>query len=136
MNGSKNGFLLATDGIIALGILLIVFAIITNQIFQPAVPRAIYLKQLSLDTLKVLEYDGRIGAALDGNTSAVREVLEFLPVNTCMQLNIESIANGSSVITVARPGCSGFGSQLQTAYRTVVSGGARYIVKMESWFGK
>lgn len=128
----RRGFLLTTDTIIAISTMLIVLAIISNQIFQPAAPRSAYLKQISLDVLKVLDYGGRIDAALAGNTSAAREVLEILPVHVCMQLSIESA--GNSTVTIARPGCGGFGNELQTAYRTTTMGSARYIVRLESWY--
>lgn len=133
LESQKRGFLLTIDGILALGILLIVLLLISNQIFQPELPRGVYLKQISLDVLKVLSYNGRINSALNGNTSAVREILEVLPSNVCMQLNLEDSINAST-ITIAKPGCAGFGNQLQTTYRTVVVGSNRYVARLESWF--
>ena len=130
---TAHGFLLTVDGVIALSILLIILTVITNQIFQPTVPRGAYLKQISLDTIKVLDYDGRIVSAINGNTTSVRSVLETLPVNICMQLNIENSIISSN-ITVAKPGCGGFGNQLQTIYRTVTVSGTRYLIRLESWF--
>ncbi len=129
----KKAFLLTVDGVIALSMLLVMLAIIVNQIFQPTVPRGAYLKQISLDTLKVLDYDNRIASAINGNTTSTRSVLEALPINICMQLNIEHSLNSTN-ITVAKPGCGGFGNQLQTSYRTLTVSGTRYIVRLESWF--
>lgn len=129
-----RGFLLTSEGIIALSIVLIVLGIITNQTFQSTVPRGTYLKQISFDVLKVLDYDGRIGKVIDGNTTAVREILENSQTNICMQLNIESTANSSNIITIAKPNCNGFKNELQTTYRTTIYNNVEYVSTLQSWY--
>ena len=130
---TNSGFLLSIEGLVAIAIFVLVLLIISNQIFQPVIPRGVYLKHVSFDVLKVLAKDGRMTSALGSNSSAVREILEALPRNICMQLNLENAANSTN-ITIAKPGCTGFGNQIQTSYGTVLYNNKQYIAKLESWF--
>ena len=132
MNKKQRGFFLTIDGLIALTMLLVALILISNQTFQPQTPRGIYLKQVSTDVLTVLQTSGRTETSLSGNTTAVREVFEALPITICMQVNLENTVNGTT-ITIPRPGCRGYGNQLQTVYRTFVYGNTQYIARLESW---
>ena len=131
----KKGFFLTIDGLIALTMLMVALLLITSQTFQPQTPRGIYLKQVSTDVLTILDINGRIDATLAGNTTGVREVFEALPITICMQLNLENTVNGTT-ISIPRPGCSGYGNQLQIVYRTFSSGNTQYVARLESWYNR
>jgi len=132
-NKYRSAFLLTVDGIFALITLLIVLYIITNQTFQVPSTRGIYLKQISLDTFKILEDTGKIALAIELNNSAVREVFNDLPANSCMQLTIEHVASGNRTI-ILRPGCAIFKNELQISSRIVIHNSQIYLAQLESWY--
>ncbi len=129
-----KGFYLTLDGLFALTILVVVLILISNQLFQPVTPRGMYLKQVSYDLLEVMDKTDRAEHALFlGNTTAVRELLESFPIQVCAQVHFENTVSGS-IITITRPTCGGFGTQLQATYRPMSIRGIRYMVKVESWY--
>ena len=131
-----RGFVITLDAVVAISFLLFAMIIITSQSYQPRTPGDIYLKQLTLDIITVLEKTGRIDQALDGNVSAIQEVIEATPKLACMKLSIMN-ATGDVVATTIKSDCTETtGLDIQTAARPVLYQGGTYIIKSESWFRK
>ncbi len=131
-----RGFVITLDAVIALSFFLFAMMLMSGQTYQPMAPGSIYLKQLTLDTLTVLEKTGRLSRALDGNDSGVQEVLEASPKLACMQLSIID-STGTTAAALAKSDCNETaGIDVQIASRPVLHNGIRYMVKSESWLRK
>ncbi|MBI5133762.1 MAG: hypothetical protein HZA83_03535, partial [Thaumarchaeota archaeon] len=109
--------------------------IMYTQTFQPVAPKGVYLKQVTMDAMKVLEKTGRLGAAIGGNSSAVREIMQATGESVCMQLTIKD-SNDLAVATIAKPGCTDYGKELQVIVQPLHYSGNNYMVKAESWYKK
>lgn len=131
-----KGFAITLDAVAALAFFMLAMVIISAQAYHPKTPGGIYLKQLTLDTMTVLEKTGRVERALDGNTSAMDDVIGALPVLACTRL---SIINSSQdvVLSAEKANCSETaGLDMQTAARPLLYRGTMYVMKSESWFRK
>lgn len=129
-----RGFVITTDAMFAISLFLIAMVVVSMHSFQPQMARGLYLKQVTLDVLTVSEKAGRLADAADGNSSAVRELMEATPELACMELEITDYA-GTPVITTAKSDCGSYGKELQTAYRSFRSeDGSMYVVKVYSWY--
>jgi len=129
----SRAFIITFDGLVALMILFIAIYIASGQNFQPVAPKGVYLKQLTLDTLTVLEKSGRIGMAIEGNSSAARQIMEATGESVCMQISIIQ-STGTVIANMKKEGCDAFEKELQVAARPFIYGAESYYVKAESWY--
>jgi hypothetical protein len=130
-----KGFIITIDAIAAFFILLVATVWITSYSFQPVAPRGVYLKQVTLDTLTVLEKTGRMDLAVEGNSSSVQDILQATPELVCIQMTIVN-EHGEDVATITKANCGTYGRELQTAARSFIHNGRPYMVKSESWYRK
>jgi hypothetical protein len=138
MNLKKNmrAFLITTDGVIAMLVLLIAVMLIGTEWFRPLAPDGLYLKQVSLDVLSILELKGIIDDAIDGDANKIRELFEATPKSMCFQYTIKNVMNGTDVMTILKIDCDTYEKELQTAYNVVIHNGVIYSGKLESWYKK
>ena len=131
-----KGFAATLDSVVAISFLFFALALIATQTYEPRAPGSVYLKQLTLDTLTVLEKTGRLGSAIDGNTSAIPEILEATPSLSCMSVSILD-STGETFTAFTKIGCNDSqGLDIQSATLPIAHGGEYYIVRSESWFRK
>ncbi len=131
-----KGFIINLDAVIALSFVLFVMILIGSQSYNPRAPGSIYLKQLTLDTITVLEKTGRIDQAIGGNTSAVQEIVEATPKLACMDVSILNSTESTIAVIVKSDCTETAGLDIQTVTRPVLYQGSKYIIKTESWFRK
>jgi hypothetical protein len=131
-----RGFAITLDAVVAISFFLFAMFIIMSQTYQPRAPGGVYLKQLTLDILTVLEKTGRIGQAIDGNTSSIQEIVEATPKLACMRISVTNITGDIVAGSVKEDCTETAGLDVQTAARPVVYQGNQYVVKSESWFRK
>ncbi|MCI0503678.1 hypothetical protein L0Y65_03115 [Candidatus Micrarchaeota archaeon] len=128
-----KAFITSLDGLVAVSIMFLMLVLMFSQDFHPTAPRGVYLKQLTLDALSVLEKSGRLGGMASGNSTAVRELLDAAPPSVCMQVILEDTAG--SVLSVAqRPECYETDSERQSAATVLAHGGRLYLARLESWY--
>lgn len=130
-----RAFLITVDAIIAIGFFVIAMALISSQTFQPAAPRGVYLKQLTLDMLNVIDETGALDNAMSGNSTPMHEILHNTPELSCMQVTITDEA-GEAVATISKVGCGEYGRELQTTTRVFLWEDERYLIRAESWYRK
>lgn len=131
-----KGFTISLDAVIALSFVLFAMMIIANQSYYPKTPGEVYLKQLTLDVVTVLEKTGRIDSAIAGNSSAIQEVLEATPILACIEIMIID-TNGLAISNVTKSDCTDVTDQsIQTTASLAFYQNNRYIVKSESWLRK
>lgn len=130
----KKGFVITFDAIAALIFLFIAGMIMANQIFYPTTPRGVYLKQISLDVLTVLDKTDRLDSFVDENSTSIREILVATPDSVCMQITINDLTEDLAVMN--KPNCGSYGKELQTAARMFVYNDDVYFAKIESWYKK
>ncbi|MFH0884326.1 MAG: hypothetical protein V1861_01290 [Candidatus Micrarchaeota archaeon] len=128
-----KAFIISLDSFVAVSVMFLILFLMFSQDFHPTAPRGVYLKQLSLDALSVLEKSGRLGQMVNGNNSMVREILDAAPQSVCMQVSLADEA-GTPLATVLRPGCETVKSEKQVAATILAYGGRVYLVRMESWY--
>jgi hypothetical protein len=131
-----KGFAITLDALIALSLFMMVMILIAGQTYQPRSPGSIYLKQLTLDTMTVLEKTGRVDAALFGNASQMQEVIEATPTLACIHLSITN-SSDSIVVSAARNDCNDSTNlDMQVATKPILHQGRHYMLRAESWFRK
>jgi hypothetical protein len=136
MTKIKHGFIINFDALIALSFVFFAMLIIASQNYNPASPGSIYLKQLSMDTVSVIEKTGLVTKTLNGNATPMQEVLESTPKMACLRFSIiNAIGN---VITIAeKSDCTNQQDvNIQTTFGPVYYNGSKYLLKSESWFRK
>ncbi len=130
-----KAFVITMDSLAALSLVFIAAFLLLSQTFQPDASRSIYLKRLSLDVLTVLEKGGQLGQAVEGNSTAVRVVLEAMPDFACMQLSLVD-EQGDTVATMVKKDCGEVGLELQTTTKPLVHKGDVYMATLQSWSRK
>ena len=130
-----RAFLITVDAIIAIGFFVIAMALISSQTFQPVAPRGVYLKQLTLDTLNVIDETGALEMAMSGNSTPMHTILHNTPELSCMQITVTD-RTGEAVATISKVGCGEYGRELQTTARPFLWEGERHLVRAESWYRK
>jgi hypothetical protein len=131
-----KGFVITLDAMVGLMLFMLLMIVLAGQSYHPRSPGNIYLKQLTLDTMSVLEKTGGAEAALLGNSSRMQELLEATPELSCIRLSIID-GSGSIVTSAARADCGdSTGLDMQTASRPLIFRGDGYILRAESWFRK
>jgi hypothetical protein len=132
--GRVRGFAITLDAVVALTFFMVAMVVISAQTYQPTAPGDVYLKQLTLDTLTVLEKTGLTAQALGGNDSGMQELLEATPKLACMQISMLN-SSGGTVARLVKSGCNETaGLDIQAAARPGLYNGTRYVIKSESWF--
>ena len=129
----KKGFVITIDAIAALSFMLLSLYYIQSASFNPLVLKGTQLKQLSFDTISVLEKSGRLSEVVDGNSTAAREILLYSPESVCMQLSIAA-ENGTVIATIDKPGCKGIGSEVQVSYSLFLHDGDVDSATIRSWY--
>lgn len=131
-----KGIAITLDSLIALSIFMMVMIVLAGQAYQPRSPGTVYLKQLTLDTMTVVEKTGRADAALFGNVSQMQEVIEATPTSACIRLTLIN-GSGSTVASLARSDCNdSSGLDMQVATKPVLHMGKNYVLRAESWLRK
>jgi len=131
-----KGFAITLDALVALSFFLFVMMILATQTYQPKAAGGVYLKQLTLDTITVLEKTGRIEQALGGNSSGMHELIEATPKLACMAVSLED-SRGDTVAAVVKSDCNETaGLDMQISVRPVLYQGETYLLRSESWFRK
>jgi hypothetical protein len=129
----KKGFVITLDAIAALSFMLLSLYFIQSTSFNPVILKGTALKQLSLDTLSVLEKTDRLGLVIDGNSTAAREILLATPEAVCMQLAIAA-RNGTVIATIDKPACGGIGTEVQISYGLFRADDELYQTTLRSWY--
>jgi len=133
--GGRRGFVITIDAIAALSFMLLALYFIQSTSFNPVMLKGTQLKQISLDTMSVLEKSGRLNDLIEWNSTGASEVLLTTPEQVCMQLTITSM-NGTLFTVVDKPGCGGIGRESQVVYGGFRSGGAVFSSTLESWYNQ
>lgn len=131
-----KGFVITLDAVVALSFLLFAMLIISSQSYLPRAPGGIYLKQLTLDTITVLEKTGRLERALSGEGQAIQQVIDATPELSCISVSLID-QSGETVVSSIKSGCEdSAGLDVQASTSPARLRGAMYIVRSESWFRK
>lgn len=130
-----RAFVLTLDAFVAVALLFSAVFLMYSTSFQPYAPRGVYLKQFTSDMVTVMEKNGDLAAALEGNTSGMHYIMSFTPQLVCMQVSITD-STGNQSVTLARDGCGEYGRELQVIMRSLIHSGQLYTVKAEAWYMK
>ncbi len=131
-----KGFVITLDAVIALSFFLFAIIIITGQIYQPRSANDIYLKELTLDAMTVMEKTGGIDQAIEGNISSVQEVLQATPDLACIDIAIYN-STGDVVASTVKSGCNYTEDlDMQAAASSERFDQRNFIIKTASWFKK
>jgi hypothetical protein len=130
---NKKGFVITIDAIAALSFMLLSLYFIQSMGFNPVILKGTQLKQLSLDTLSVLEKTGRLADVVEGNSTAAREILLASPEAVCMQLAVAA-ENKTVIATIDKPACGGIGSEVQISYGVFRADDELYSATLRSWY--
>jgi len=131
-----KGFVITLDSLISISFLIFALIIIASQSQMPRAPDGIYLKQLTLDTMTVLEKTGRIDDVLGGDIGAAQEIIEATPYLACMEVSLLNIS-GDAVTTITKSDCNETtGLDMQITSKPVLYQGDIYMIKSKSWFKK
>ncbi|MFH1785610.1 MAG: hypothetical protein ABH842_04220 [Candidatus Micrarchaeota archaeon] len=131
-----KGFAITLDATVAISVIMFAMIIIASQSHNPRAPEGVYLKQLTMDTVTVLQKTGRLDYAIEGNTTLMQDVIEATPNLACIEITI--IDDKGYVITNAiKNDCNEtFGLDVQTTASPIIYENSRYIIKSESWLRK
>ncbi|MFH1521026.1 MAG: hypothetical protein ABID61_05255 [Candidatus Micrarchaeota archaeon] len=131
-----KGFAISLDAVIALSFVLFAMMIIATQSYYPKAPGEIYLKQLTLDVVTVLEKTGRMNQAIDGNSSAIQELLETTPKLACIEITIVD-TNEIIVSNITKSDCTETTDlDIQITASPLLYKNNNYIIKSETWLRK
>ena len=136
--GMKNlfftkGYILTFDSLIALFLAFFMLVLIAGQLFEPHIPRSLYLRQISQDVLAVLEKNDKLTAFVNGvNTSDVRDVLRLTGDSICIRLELlDQIGVNKSII---KEECVGTSEEIQVSFRFYTQGNNDYMLKSYAWY--
>ena len=131
----RRGFVITLDAIAALSLLLLSLYFVQSTSFNPVMLKGTALKQLSLDTMTVLEKSGRLSDVFYLNGTSASEVLQATPEQVCMELTVAE-ENGSVVAVIGKPGCGAPVSETQVLYGMFRSGGVVFSTTLQSWYNQ
>jgi hypothetical protein len=129
-----KGFVITLDSIVALLLMLILLLTITSTFSTVSTKSLsdVHLRQISFDTLTILEKSSMLNNAIKSNSSA--EISSFLsretPNNVCMLLKIFRGQEANFII--AKGGCKQK-SEFQLARRSFVVGNDFYFAEISTW---
>lgn len=128
-----KGFLITLDSAVALLFVLVALIIIASQGINPHLPGNIYLKQLSMDIVKVLEKTGGFDDALLGNSSKVTQVLEATPVSTCFEIQLIN-STGTTLQSYTKSECTDkTDADIQVTTSVTYMQNKYYTIREEAW---
>lgn len=128
-----KGYILTLDSILALGLTLMIILLISNQVFEPRLPRSLYLRQISQDVLTLVEKDRRIDSFVSEiDSSEVREVIQMTEESVCIRLDLLD-QNGVNK-SLIKQGCDGTTDEIQVSLRFHNSGNENYLLKTYAWY--
>lgn len=130
-----KAYIITLDALVAVAFIFLAMAMLYSYTFQPSVPKDIYLKQISFDTITVMEKTGRLGQIIEGNSTGARSLLERTPKSICIQMMITD-SSENDVFTILKENCGSYGNDFQVTYRTFVQSNQIYTVKTYSWYKK
>ncbi|MBU0532415.1 hypothetical protein KKB44_02885 [Candidatus Micrarchaeota archaeon] len=130
-----KGLVITIDALVAVAFLFIAALILYTQTFQPYAPNGIYLKQITLDALTVMEKTEILDSAISGNSSGMRRIIETTPELVCMQISILN-SSDDQILIISKNDCGEYGQELQVVIMPTVRAGEFYTVKAESWYRK
>ena len=131
-----KGFFISLDATVALSFILFAMVVIASESYNPRAPAGIYLKQLTMDTITVLEKTDGLEEAIKGNTTAVQWVLEATPELACMNIIMYN-STEDRVVDLIKSNCNSTGNlDIQITSRPVLYLNKKYVVKCISWFKK
>ena len=131
-----KGFAVTLDSVVAVSFFFFALVLIATQTYEPRAPGGVYLKQLTLDVLSVMEKTGRMGQAIEGNTSSMQGILEATPNLACFSISILN-STGDTMLSAEKSGCNNSAElDLQVTTRPLYYKGEKYIARTESWFRK
>ncbi len=130
---ARRGFVITLDAIAALSFMLLALYFVQSASFDPAALRGTALKQLSLDTMSVLEKSGRLESVFFMNGTSAKEVLLATPGQVCMDL-VVTAENGTVVADLSKPDCGQPVSETQVVYGFFRSGGIVFSTTLQSWY--
>lgn len=133
----SRGFAITLDAIAALSFMLMALYFIESTSFNPMALKGTELKQISLDTMAVLQKSGRLDAVLlpNYNGTSVKEVIAATPSQVCMDMTVMAI-NGTMVASISKPGCGAAVTQSQTVYGIFSYGGTVFTTTLKSWYNE
>ena len=128
-----KGYIWTFDSLLALMLAILVFILISNQLFEPRIPRSLHLRQISQDVLTVLEKDYRMNSFIDDiNSSEIREVLRLTEESVCIRLElVDQIGINKSII---KQGCIGTSEEIQVSFRFYTRNDKNYYIKSYAWY--
>jgi hypothetical protein len=134
--GWMKGLVIGLDALVALVFVIIAMVIIASQTYHPRTPEIVYLKELVMDTMIVLDKTGAIADAIDGNITTTRAILEATPTLACINISVVN-ATGDLIATTVKSGCDDTTDlDIQTAALPTIHDYGRYAIKAEAWFRK
>ena len=129
-----KGFVITLDAVLALLLMLTILLTITSTFSKVSSESwgNVHLRQLSFDTLTILEKSNMLNNAIKSNSSA--EISDFLsretPNNICMVLKIFRGQEANFII--AKGGCEQK-SEFQIARRSFVVDKEFYFAEISTW---
>jgi len=130
-----RAFAITLDSLVAIAFVFLAALMLYSQTFYSYAPRGTYLKQITLDTLTVLEKTGEFGYAIDENSLNIRSMLRATPIQICMQLTLTN-STGHQIFTIVKDDCREHGRELQVVTMPVEHDGKIYSVFAQSWYKK
>jgi hypothetical protein len=128
-----KGFLITLDSSVAFLFVLVALIIIASQSINPHLPGNIYLKQLSMDIIKVLEKTGGFEDALLGNSSKVTQVLEATPSSSCFEIQLIN-STGTNLQSYTKSNCENkTDADIEITTTVTYMQNKYYIIREESW---
>ncbi len=128
-----KAFVITMDALVAISVLFIALLVLSTMTFHPYAPRGVYLKQLTLDTLTLMDKTGKLGPAVEGNSAGIRRLLDATPELVCMQVSITD-SNDEVIATIPKNNCGETGRELQVATRRFLYSGEPHNVRAQSWY--
>lgn len=132
-----QGFVTTLDAIVALLLFLSVLVLVSKYEFSESSASLdqAYLKQVSMDSLAVLEKTGKLHALVQtSNLTPIQEILSAEPSNICSLLEVKNENAGLLEFVVSEPHCENYGSHLQVTSRSFACNNEFYSAKLSSWF--
>lgn len=129
-----RAYVLTLDAMFAIMLLFLAVSLLGTEWFRPLASDGLYLKQVSLDTLSLLEATGGLDMALDGNITAAREVFELLPKSVCMDMAIKNAGSDAIVANVTKLACNNRSGELQTSFSMFIHENETYKSELKSWY--
>ena len=138
----RNGFVISIDALLAMLLLLSLFAAATAYYggIRFEAGSSLALKQVASDSITVLEKSGKLEQAVqDGKVNGIRAFLNKLPNNVCGEVSIYSQSDlGNPELLSLRQGCKKNFLDLATVRRSFLvrseNSAAAYLGEMKAWY--